>query len=206
MMKSRAGDIGRSGLGPLLAELHRRTPQLRVHLVGHSFGARLVSFAARRGRRARRQPGRLAGADPGRVLALVVRRGAGQPVRAAAGALNGFADRVHGPLVATFSSLDWAVGRWYPKASFLAGDAPGRRPRDAGAAWVPTGSRRWSSAAADHAGDGGTAYDLAAGSFYAVDAEAVINDTEGQPFAGAHSDIRDPAIGQLIASAAAAHT
>lgn len=49
-------------------------------------------------------------------------------------------------------------------------------------------------------------YDLAAGSFYAVNGEAVINATEGQPFAGAHSDIRDPAIGQLIASAAAAHT
>ncbi|MGH3672647.1 MAG: hypothetical protein ACRDSH_18775, partial [Pseudonocardiaceae bacterium] len=45
VMKTRAGDIGRSGLGPLLAEMHRRSPGLRVHLIGHSFGARLVSFA-----------------------------------------------------------------------------------------------------------------------------------------------------------------
>ena len=44
-MKARAGDIGRGGLGPLLVELHRRSPAVRVHLIGHSFGARLVSFA-----------------------------------------------------------------------------------------------------------------------------------------------------------------
>src|SRR6185437_17094028 len=37
-----------------------------------------------------------------------------------AGALNQYTDRVHGPLVATFSEHDWAVGRWYPQASFLA--------------------------------------------------------------------------------------
>jgi hypothetical protein len=45
VMKTRAGDIGRSGLGPLLADLHLQSPGLRVHLIGHSFGARLVSFA-----------------------------------------------------------------------------------------------------------------------------------------------------------------
>ena len=45
VMKARAGDIGRGGLGPLLVGLHRRSPAVRVHLIGHSFGARLVSFA-----------------------------------------------------------------------------------------------------------------------------------------------------------------
>ena len=44
-MKARAGTIGRNGLGPLLAALHARSPAVRVHLIGHSFGARLVSFA-----------------------------------------------------------------------------------------------------------------------------------------------------------------
>jgi hypothetical protein len=121
VMKSRAGDVGRSGLGPLLAELHRRAPQLRVHLAGHSFGARLVSFAL---------VGVGAPVDSP-VASLVLIQGAFSHWSFGAaqsnpfgrrGALNGVADRVHGPLVATFSSLDWAVGRWYPKASFLAGD------------------------------------------------------------------------------------
>ena len=41
-MKNRAGTVGRNGLGPLLGRL---PAGVRVHLVGHSFGARLVSFA-----------------------------------------------------------------------------------------------------------------------------------------------------------------
>ncbi|MGI9063534.1 MAG: hypothetical protein ACR2FQ_07000, partial [Pseudonocardiaceae bacterium] len=46
-MKRRAGAVGERGLGPLVAALHQRVPELRVHLVGHSFGARVVSFALR---------------------------------------------------------------------------------------------------------------------------------------------------------------
>lgn len=44
-MKARAGVIGEQGLSPLLSELAR--PGLRIHLVGHSFGGRLVSAAAK---------------------------------------------------------------------------------------------------------------------------------------------------------------
>ncbi|HEX8932639.1 MAG TPA: hypothetical protein VF788_00255, partial [Pseudonocardiaceae bacterium] len=119
--KTRAGDIGRSGLGTLLAELHRRSPGLRVHLIGHSFGARLVSFALSGVGEPADSP----------IASLLLLQGAfshwsfahaqdnpfGKP-----GALNAWANRVHGPLVATFSVYDWAVCRWYPKASFLAQD------------------------------------------------------------------------------------
>src|SRR5918993_1317110 len=35
----------KEGLGPLLGRIHQADPQLRIHLIGHSFGARLVSFA-----------------------------------------------------------------------------------------------------------------------------------------------------------------
>ena len=45
-MKNRAGVIGRAGLGPLLGRLAAAAPGLRVHLMGHSFGARLVAYAA----------------------------------------------------------------------------------------------------------------------------------------------------------------
>ena len=47
-MKNRAGVVGQRGLGPLIGQLHELAPQVRVHLVGHSFGARLVSYTPRR--------------------------------------------------------------------------------------------------------------------------------------------------------------
>lgn len=119
VMKARAGDIGRAGLGPLLAALHRRSPGVRVHLIGHSFGARLVSFAL----------SGVGGPTDSPIASLLLVQGAfshwsfahaqdnpfGKP-----GALNAWADRVHGLLAATFSVFDWAVCRWYPRASFLA--------------------------------------------------------------------------------------
>src|SRR5215831_6209771 len=204
-MKARAGTVGRNGVGPLLSALHAQSPGVRVHLLGHSFGARLVSFA-------------LAGvgapaASP--VASLLLLQGAfshwsfahaqdnpfGSP-----GALNNYADRVHGPLVATFTVFDWAVGVWYPKASFLA-------QQDAQA--VVAG--RWGGMGADGyqavspsenremTASGGTDYGFTAGTFYRVNAAQVINDTDGQPFAGAHSDIRKPAVAELAVGAAAAH-
>jgi hypothetical protein len=45
-MKERAGLVGRVGLHPVLQRLRRDRPAMRLHLVGHSFGARLVSAAA----------------------------------------------------------------------------------------------------------------------------------------------------------------
>jgi hypothetical protein len=45
-MKNRAGVVGQQGLGPLLGGFAPRAGHtVRVHLMGHSFGARLVSFA-----------------------------------------------------------------------------------------------------------------------------------------------------------------
>ncbi|MFD4660880.1 hypothetical protein ACFWP2_35285 [Kitasatospora sp. NPDC058444] len=205
VMKARAGDIGRAGLGPLLAALHGRSPGLRVHLIGHSFGARLVSFS-------------LAGVGaPGDspVTSLLLIQGAFSHWSFAhaqdnpfgsAGALNAFTDRVHGPLVATFSVHDWAVGIWYPKASFLA-----RQDSEAEEAgrWDGMGADGYQAVAP--AGDrvmpaeGGIDYAFAPGTFYRVNASAVINDVDGQPFAGAHSDIRKPQVAMLAAAVAAAH-
>jgi hypothetical protein len=44
-MKKRAGVVGKEGLGPLLGRIHQADPDVHIHLIGHSFGARLVSFA-----------------------------------------------------------------------------------------------------------------------------------------------------------------
>lgn len=205
VMKARAGDIGRTGLAPLLVELHHRSPAVRVHLIGHSFGARLVSFAL---------AGIGAPADSP-VASLLLVQGAfshwsfahaqdnpfGSP-----GALHKHADRVHGPLVATFSVHDWAVGRWYPKASFLS-----RQDTQAGVAgrWDGMGADGYQavSPAEDRTmpEDGGIDYQFTPRTFYRVNAVDVINNTKDQPFSGAHSDIRKPALAQLAVAAAAAH-
>ena len=52
---------------------------------------------------------------------------------------------------------------------------------------------------------GGTGYGFSPGTFYRVDAASVINDTNGEPFSGAHSDIKKTPVTQLAAAAAAAH-
>ncbi len=205
IMKARAGDIGRSGLGPLLAAVHARSPAVRVHLIGHSFGARLVSFTL---------AGIRAPADSP-VASLLLLQGAFSHWSFAhaqdnpfgrAGTLNTYADRVHGPLAATFSVFDWAVSVWYPKASFLA-----RQDVQA----VSAG--RWGGMGADGyqavnpsenramPTSGGTDYGFTPGTFYRVNAASVIKDVSGQPFSGAHSDIRKPPVASLAVAAAAAH-
>jgi hypothetical protein len=120
-----------------------------------------------------------------------------------AGALSQYADRVHGPLVATFSEHDWAVGRWYPRASFLAG-------QDAEAAvsqWGGMGSDGFQGVSPADGGDllpVGTAYALKPGSYYRANGSTIIDDTTQSPFSGAHSDIRHPEVAWLAVSAAAA--
>jgi hypothetical protein len=45
-MKERAGTVGRVGLAPVLKTVRASFPNIKVHLAGHSFGARLVTSAA----------------------------------------------------------------------------------------------------------------------------------------------------------------
>ncbi|GAA0984972.1 hypothetical protein GCM10009555_059650 [Acrocarpospora macrocephala] len=47
-MKERAGTVGSTGVARLLNDLATVAPNVRRHLAGHSFGARLVTAAARR--------------------------------------------------------------------------------------------------------------------------------------------------------------
>ena len=205
-MKARAGTIGQNGLGPLLAALHAQSPGVRVHLIGHSFGARLVSFT-------------LAGVGTpadSPIASLLLLQGAfshwsfahakdnpfGNP-----GALNAYADRVHGPLVATPHRLRLGRrGAGIPKPPSWLSRMTRRWWRTAGAAWAPTASRPCNPAQ-DRAmpAQGGTNYGFAPGTFYRIDAANVINNTTGEPFSGAHSDIRKPPVAQLAAAAAAAH-
>ena len=204
IMKERAGTVGKNGLGPLLARLPSLgdPESVRVHLAGHSFGARLVSFA-------------LAGipsADESPVASLVLVQAAfshysfsspkDNPFEAD-GALRQMVDRVHGPLVATYSKYDRAVGTWYPKASALARQDNQANP--AVSRWGALGADGFQAVTPLAPGnllDSGASYQLARGNFYGIDGSTVIKNVSRSWFAGAHSDIRHPEVAWLIAAAA----
>src|SRR5262249_2309461 len=121
-MKQRAGIVGRKGLGAtVLASLAESAKNTRVHLLGHSFGARLVAFSL-----AGLPPALTGAASP--VKSLFLLQGAFSHFAFAdslpfdhtrSGALKGMAARVDGPLLTTHSLKDLAVGLAYPAASFL---------------------------------------------------------------------------------------
>ena len=189
-MKKRAGVVGKQGLGPLLGRIHQADPDVRIHLLGHSFGARLVSFA-------------LAGLpDPASspVKSLYLLQGAfshfafadALPMdRSRGGALKGMAARVDGPLVASFTVHDMAVGKLYPLAALSSRDD---------AAGLEDRLFRWGGIGHDGAqavdatvatlGPVGTGYPFQKGRFVNLDGNAVIN--RGGPPSGAHSDIFHP--------------
>jgi pimeloyl-ACP methyl ester carboxylesterase len=200
-MKGRAGDIGRSGLASFLVALQTVAPTVRVHLIGHSFGARLVAFS-------------LAGItspEQSPVASLTLVQGAfshwsfsdGSTDIGIQGALSGFQNRVKGPLCATYSTADWAVGNWYPKASFLS--QQDNQDSDGADRWGGMGSDGYR---------GVTAHDFAlpltgqevfvGGEFHRADGNFVITDTSQSSFAGAHSDIQKPEVAAFIVAAARA--
>lgn len=114
-MKARAGDIGAQSLGPALAaSVVGRT---RLHLVGHSFGARLVTAAANS-----------LPADGVRSLSLLQAAFSHNSfaVQWQPGSNGGFrhlidAGSVSGPLIITHTRNDQAVGTAYAIASSIAG-------------------------------------------------------------------------------------
>ena len=46
-MKERSGKVGATGVAAAVRELHARCPEIRIHLVGHSLGARLMAACAK---------------------------------------------------------------------------------------------------------------------------------------------------------------
>ncbi|BBC96950.1 MULTISPECIES: serine/threonine protein kinase [Streptomyces] len=202
-MKGRAGTIGEHGLGPLLGKLAAKAPGVRVHLVGHSFGGRLVAFALRG------LPGQ---ARPVKSLTLLegafshyvfADRLPDDPHKS--GALKDQQRRIDGPLVCCHSHFDAALGTFYPLASRLAGDDRSCLGNEIAAVLGP----RWGALGHDgvQAVPGTARLDLAgalAGRLPAsgcvnVDAAAVVR--RGGPPAGAHSDILHPELARVVLAA-----
>jgi hypothetical protein len=199
-MKKRAGKTGQGGLGPILDRLQAKSAGLKAHLIGHSFGARLVSFA-------------LAGvkADPPHVVeSVVLLQGAfshfafapklpQDPSRS--GALAGMNARVDGPLCVTHSLKDIAVGTAYPLASIAARDDSAALS-DLLFRWGGMGhdGAQAVGAAQSTLGPVGTKYPFGVGSFLNLDGNSVI--IQGGPPAGSHSDIVHPEIAWAVLAAA----
>lgn len=113
-MKARAGDVGRGLAEQVLAPL-RAAPAERIHLIGHSFGARLVTAAAF-------HAGRF-----DKLRSLTMLQGAfSQNALAPGGAFPNTHRNVAGPVLITHTHNDDAVSRYYAIASQAAGDTSRR--------------------------------------------------------------------------------
>ncbi|MEU5533865.1 serine-threonine protein kinase [Streptomyces sp. NPDC020362] len=202
-MKRRAGAVGEHGLGPAIGQLARTASGVRVHLVGHSFGGRLVSFALRglpAGVRAVKSVTLLQGAFSHYAFAARLPQD-----RDTAGSLKDRQHLIDGPLVCCHSHFDAALGTFYPLASRLAGDNSSLLGLDIAAVLGP----EWGAMGHDgvQAVPGTAALDLAAalnGALPAsgcvnVDAAAVVR--RGGPPAGAHSDILHPELARVVLAA-----
>ncbi|MFE0651690.1 serine-threonine protein kinase [Streptomyces sp. NPDC059534] len=206
VMKKRAGQVGEHGLGPLLGEVARSAPGLRVHLVGHSMGARLVSYALR---------GLPAGARP--VASVTLLQGAFSHYAFAArlphdarrsGALRDAQYRVRGPLVASYSRHDKALGVMYPLASRLAGDSAsvtGDSPALDGvrAGLLGTDDPRWGAVGHDgvRAVPGTVERTLEEVLREGVPVSGCVN-VDSAAVVGSHSDILRPELARLVVGAA----
>ena len=194
-MKERAGTVGRNGLNSVLRQIRAKRPGLKLHLIGHSFGGRLVTAASL-------GPDGQAPVRPNTLTLLQ-----------AAFSHYGFSQsyepgkdglfrrvvsekRVSGPVLITCTHNDEAVGKAYPIASQIAGQT---------AAALGDKNSRWGGIGANGAQKtpgtvegkllpAGGAYQLAAGKVYNLNSDAVIK---------GHSDIVKNEVAHAVLTAVA---
>src|SRR5262249_7185699 len=120
-MKNRAGVIGENGVAKAVRDLKASVPSIRIHLVGHSLGGRLMAGCAKSlAQNPMVQPDSL-------TLLEAAFSHFGFSANNEKGEPGFFRDVIQkgvvkGPLIATFSAQDSVVGTVYAVASRLAGD------------------------------------------------------------------------------------
>jgi Alpha/beta hydrolase len=195
-MKERAGKVGAGGLNPLLRELRAVAPDLRIHLVGHSFGGRLVTAAAMG----------QAGSEGVAPASMTLLQAAFSHNGFAAdfdGGRDGFfreilvLGKVAGPIVITHTRNDRAVGLAYPIASRLSRqDASDLGDEDDVFGGIGRNGalvRFTPEAVAGELLDADGAYAFATGKLYNLQAD---------PWITGHSDITGPQVANAILAAA----
>ncbi|MDQ2835820.1 MAG: alpha/beta hydrolase [Actinomycetota bacterium] len=195
-MKNRAGVVGKDGLGPLLSWLRTPTGPPRIHLLGHSYGARLVAYAlaglSRDGR------------DHSPVKSLYLIQGAlshfafTDPLpthhQSRRGQLAADARLVEGPMLATFSQHDRCLGWWYPNAGLLSREE-NQSTGELAYHWGAMGHDGFqgSGTVTMPLGEVGHRHQFESGGQYALDSSTVIAANQSA-FGGAHSDILHPEV------------
>lgn len=119
-MKERSGIVGSTGVNQVLRKILAQNPDIKTHLIGHSFGGRLVTAAA-------------AGSEgqlPVKVSTMTLLQAAFSHYGFSEhydGVNDGFFRRViinktvTGPIMISCTRNDKAVGKMYPLASLIAG-------------------------------------------------------------------------------------
>ena len=192
-MKTRAGTVGSTGVASMLRRVRERHPNLKLHLVGHSFGGRLVTAAAHA----------LDRNTPAVTVSLLQ----------AAFSHNGLSEnfdagkpgfyrqvvsekRASGPIIITHTKNDLAVGIAYPLASRIArqnasafGDM-----NDPYGGMGRNGAQRTTEAAGNATALTGVGHDygFAAGRIYNLLADDFIKD---------HGDVRGVQVAYAVLSA-----
>ena len=122
VMKARAGTVGEKGVEPLLEKLRSARPELRLHMIGHSFGCRVIAAAVNAlPREEKFRPDivlLLQGAFSHNGFALK-----NEDNSADRGAFRDVIEhqKVRGPILITHTRNDKAVGTAYPVASRIHG-------------------------------------------------------------------------------------
>lgn len=204
-MKKRARTIGEGGMHDFLVALQQAAPNLRIHLMGHSFGTIVVSSMVG-GPQAKAILPR-----PVHSLALV--QGAVSLWCYAAeipfgnggtGYFNGVlaSGKVRGPLVSTRSKHDSAVGVMYPLASRFSGSAKFAELFPEFGAIGAYGIQGLAPGAGNNltmlGANGAYAFDK--GKVYNLDGSQFI--AKGDGISGAHSDIAGPEVAHVLWAAA----
>ncbi len=121
IMKNRGGVVGSTGVAQAVRDVKAFSPAIRIHLVGHSLGGRLMAACAK----TLAQSPRLQ-ADSLTLLEAAFSHYGFSPNngKGQAGFFREVIDAhaVKGPLIATFSKKDTVVGTAYAVVSRLAGD------------------------------------------------------------------------------------
>ena len=121
VMKDRSGNVGARGVAPSVRALRKNAPNIRIHLVGHSLGGRVMASCAKAlATRPKLQPDSLL------LLQAAFSHYGFSPDngRGTPGFFRDVVDKkiVKGPFLSTFSAEDTVVGRAYAISSRLARD------------------------------------------------------------------------------------
>jgi hypothetical protein len=198
VMKNRSGVVGANGVAKAVRELKASAPEVKIHLVGHSLGGRLMAGCSK----LLAQDPKLQPSSLTLLEAAFSHFGfsANSCIESKAGFFRAVVDNhvVKGPFLATFSAQDSVVGTVYAIASRLAGDSTEAigDANDSFGGLGRNGAQRTGEAMFDKLHVAGVAYNFAPGKILNLDGSGgMIKD---------HGDVTNSDVTYAFASAVAA--